>query len=150
MKAVIKKDARKGMTTILQRVESIREFGGKAIGVGLPKEEQATYPDGTPVETVAMAHEFGTDKLPERPFLRPGLKEALPVAADMIKESQGQDADQTLSQVGLYAASKVQKGIENLSDPPNNDETVKRKGSSNPLIDTGRLRQAITHIVRER
>jgi hypothetical protein len=32
--------------------------------------ENATYPDGTPVATVAAANEFGTRRIPARPFFR--------------------------------------------------------------------------------
>lgn len=33
--------------------------------------------------------------------------------------------------------------------PPNSPETIRRKGSANPLIDTGSMRKAITYVVRE-
>ncbi len=50
---------------------------------------------------------------------------------------------QGLGLLGEKAKSDVQKKITLISSPPNEPSTRKQKGSSNPLIDTGALRQHI-------
>lgn len=49
--------------------------------------------------------------------------------------------------LGSYIVGVMQEYLTDLRTPPNSPFTIARKGSSNPLIDTGRLRQAITHKV---
>lgn len=150
MKAEMKKDGRKGLEAIRARVQSVRDFGGKGIAVGVPRDEQATYPDGTPVKVVAATHEFGDETTPERPFLRPGMKDALDGAREIASESKGMDAGPTLEQMGMYSAAKVQEALRAVSDPPLSAETVRRKGSSTLLIDEGYLIQSITYVVRDK
>lgn len=49
--------------------------------------------------------------------------------------------------LGEYMVGRIQKYLTSLRTPPNHPTTIKDKGSSNPLIDTGRLRQSITYKV---
>lgn len=56
---------------------------------------------------------------------------------------------QSLDRLGLMAAGDIQRRIADLRDPPNAASTVDRKGSSNPLIDTGEMRQKVSHKVQE-
>lgn len=50
----------------------------------------------------------------------------------------------TLDMVGLVVSDMVKKRMTSLRTPPNSSFTQKRKGSSNPLIDTGILRASVT------
>ncbi len=59
-----------------------------------------------------------------------------------------QDVKQALSVLGLQVQSDIQNTIRMLKDPPNTFETARRKGSDNPLIDTGALIQAIRFAVK--
>ena len=52
-----------------------------------------------------------------------------------------------MNHLGLRIQRDVQRTIRNLSDPPNSPITIHNKKSSNPLIDTGRLRQSVTYKV---
>lgn len=49
--------------------------------------------------------------------------------------------------IGIWLVARIQNQIREISDPPNHPFTVQRKGSSNPLVDTGRLIQSITYRV---
>lgn len=49
-----------------------------------------------------------------------------------------------LSRLGVLAQGDIQMEITALSSPPNTPSTIARKGSSNPLIDTGAMRGAVT------
>ena len=46
--------------------------------------------------------------------------------------------------IGAYAADVIQQRIVDLKDPPNSPITILLKGSSNPLIDQGHMRQSVT------
>ena len=50
--------------------------------------------------------------------------------------------------LGEKVVADVQRKIVALKDPPNAPSTIAKKGSANPLIDTGRLRQSIDFEVR--
>jgi phage gpG-like protein len=104
---------------------------------------------------IASVHEFGSMKvnIPERSFIRAGFDQN----ANKIQQKAQLLLEQVLTfrlspsnffdVVGEYAVGLIQEYITDLQDPPNKPGTIKAKGSSNPLIDTGRLRQSITHRV---
>ena len=49
--------------------------------------------------------------------------------------------------LGALIVADIQEQITDISSPPNAPSTIQQKGSSNPLIDTGGLRQRITYRV---
>jgi hypothetical protein len=59
----------------------------------------------------------------------------------------GKSMDQILESVGVVASSAVKVYMTELKTPPNAASTIRKKGSSNPLIDTGAMRQSVTHQV---
>lgn len=121
----------------------------KKVKVGL--FSSARYPDGTPVTNVAAWNEFGTSRAPARPFMRNANANRIrePVRALLAARLDGHlIVDHKLaSQVGNVAKREYQQEIRELDRPPNAPATVARKKSENPLIDTGKLRQSITHEV---
>ena len=108
-------------------------------------------PDLTNAE-LATIHEFGAPRagIPERSFLRGTFdaknREWQKFAEKLLKAiAAGRiDADQALGLLGERAVADVRKTIRNGIDPPLKAATVRRKGSSKPLIDTGRLLQSIS------
>ncbi|WP_445496676.1 hypothetical protein [Photorhabdus sp. SF281] len=105
-----------------------------------------------PVCGVTSAHEI---VIPERSFLRSTLDEnkekAAKLLANSIRETLLTDGDKTapFALVGEKMAGEVKRKIQAGINPALNPKTVKRKGSSKPLIDTGQLVQSITYEVRE-
>ena len=130
----------------LQRL--LREAGkGGVSGVKVGFFSTAKYQDGTPVAAVAAWNEFGTETIPERPFFRRALAEAedgiirvLKAGLDTKKMVVG---EQLAGRVGAHVQGKIRDSITALKEPPNAPETVRRKGSSNPLLDTGTLRNSV-------
>jgi len=51
-----------------------------------------------------------------------------------------------LSEVGEWMTAKTKAKIRGLKSPPNAASTIKRKKSSNPLIDTGQMINSIQHV----
>ena len=66
-----------------------------------------------------------------------------------LLESLPQEKEQILRVAGAFLEGRIKEKItEGDPDwPPLRPETIKRKGSSKPLIDTGKLRASITHKV---
>lgn len=112
----------------------------------------ASYPDGTPVPLVAAINEFGAPSRgqPPRPFFRnmvakegPGWPAA--VAANL--RANNYDAQVSLDQIGQAIAGQLQQSIVDLQDPPLKASTVRRKGFTKPLIDTGVMLQSVGYEV---
>ncbi len=121
------------------------------IKVGLPKDA-SPYPDGTSVIMVGLVNEFGSSDgmIPERSFLRSGIiknkddfnkfwkdKFAKEILTAKIKP------EKALKFLGELAQTKIQQQIVEVKSPANASATTSLKGSSNPLIDTGHMRQSI-------
>lgn len=128
-------------------IQRARQAGGvKRIEVGF--FESARYPDGTPVAAVAAWNEFGAANIPERPFFRSALALAEDPIEQIIRDHidpRTLQVDEALAnQIGAYMQGEVQKSIVDLTSPANAPSTIARKGSSNPLVDTGTMRTAVT------
>jgi len=61
------------------------------------------------------------------------------------------EKEQILRKAGVFLEGAIKQKITqgDPSWPPLKPETIKRKGSSKPLIDTGKLRASITHKVED-
>ena len=90
-----------------------------------------------------------TINIPARPWLEPGVASATEEILLNIQDGMeaGQSMDQILEVVGVTAVGKVKVYMTDLKTPPNAASTIRKKGSSNPLIDTGAMRQSVTHQV---
>ncbi len=146
----------KGGQRLSQRLQAIRQRmttpGG--VYVGIPSAA-GQYEDGTPLAVIGAVHEFGRadGSIPERSFLRVPLRANQETYRKIIARGlqdvvEGNASlNQVFNQVGARAAGDSQEAISAGIPPPNAQSTIERKGSSTPLIDTGRLRQSITHVV---
>jgi hypothetical protein len=87
--------------------------------------------------------------IPARPWLEPGVESATPEVLATIQDGmdEGKTMDQILESIGVVAEGAVKVYMTELKTPPNAASTIRKKGSSNPLIDTGAMRQSVTHKV---
>ncbi len=121
------------------------------VTVGIHEEAGTHDETGINNAQLGAIQEFGTDngRIPPRPWLVPGVnsgnEEYLKIITDAAEKQQPLSG--ALEQVGVVAASKVQIYMTELKTPPNAPSTIKKKGSSNPLIDTGELRSSVTYKV---
>lgn len=87
--------------------------------------------------------------IPERAFMRNGFKESKEDVLNTAKSVIGDVINGNLSIddygqiVGSLLQSKIHDYAEDLRTPANHPFTVKEKGSSNPLIDTGNMKNSI-------
>ena len=130
----------------LQRL--LREAGkGGVSGVKVGFFSTARYEDGTPVAAVAAWNEFGTETIPERPFFRNALAESERSVGRILQgglDTKKMVVDEQLAgRVGAHVQGKIRDSITALNEPPNAPSTVRAKGSSDPLMDTGTLRNSV-------
>ena len=132
--------------------------GPKKVKVGLPAGEA----DSDIIMRGIWTH-FGTaggasgggwgGPVPERPWLSTAMRDNRQKYRNGMKASAkklllGQTSLQTvLSKLGIDAQGDVQESISSWSSPPNSPVTIELKGSSQPLIDRGDMRAAVTYLV---
>lgn len=87
--------------------------------------------------------------IPARPWLVPGVRSADDQYLQIIQKGIADNTpmEQILNRLGIVAAGAVQKYMTDLKTPPNAPSTIKQKGSSNPLIKDGALRQSVTYSI---
>ena len=132
--------------------------GSYEIAVGLPKGENTSgilYPNGVALLDVAFYNEYGTVHIPARPAIKLGGRHANQALGELLKSVIRNTNDdkiliEELKKVGQQATSIVKKEITDLRKPPNAPSTIRKKGSDNPLIDTGTYRQSITYQIRRK
>jgi hypothetical protein len=115
--------------------------------------------DGEEITLIELAaiHEFGVEgRIPERSFIRRTFDEQKSrlekligsLAARVIKGSLTEA--QALELLGQWAAAEIKKTITTHDiPPPLAQETIDRKGSSKPLVDTGQLVGSISYSVSD-
>lgn len=120
--------------------------GNNFVTVGI-HQDAGNVEDGSMTQAQNGAlQNYGNDRIPARPWLIPGVQSATQDIIDVIAGGLegGLTPDQTLNQIGAVAAGATQQYITDLQTPPNAPFTIEKKGSSNPLIDTGSMRASVT------
>lgn len=140
-----------------ERLEAaIKELDRKQVKVGY--FPTARYPDGKPVAGVAVVQEFGSVKLriPPRPTFGPAIEGSRQMQRDAIAASVRrsvagtQTVEQGMEQLGAAVVGEIQTAISELIEPKLKPVTIRRKGNSKPLVDTGMLLQSVTYVVENR
>lgn len=108
-----------------------------------------------PLAVIAAIHEFGLGDMPQRSFLRSAYDENLPMIDKMIQRVAngavfGLGTNAALNQLGNVVQGMVQRKIVDGPFVPNSPATIKRKKSSQPLIDTKHLRQSIRYVIERK
>lgn len=137
-----------GGFSLKQALESKLKLGKKeSLQVGF--FESAKYGNGAQVASVAFWQEYGTLKIPMRPFFRNAItknsKKWFAILGNELKTSG--NAEFALNRLGEIAKGDIMQSITAIKTPPNAESTIKQKGSSNPLIDTGFLRASVNYKV---
>lgn len=137
----------------LERVPE--EFEGMVAQIGFPSG--INYEDGTSVAYVAAIQEFGAPAvgIPARPFMQPTVKEKKDTWVKIIEKQLPKvalgkmTAFDVLDLVGISAAADIQTKISSIYSPPNSPATIRAKGSSKPLIDTGLMLASVQNAVNQ-
>lgn len=136
----------KGGQGLEQWLRDISTLKSSTIEVGF--FQTARYVSGDSVATVAAENEFGKKGVPARPFFRLSIEEMADSMTDVVKTQidvqKGEVNPQLPDHLGLWASAIIAETITTLTSPPNSPITIARKKSSNPLIDTGKMRNSVT------
>ena len=140
----------------------MKELDGSFVKVGFPAGGQVgepskkgsgskPYSDISEVARIAIWNEFGVPgKIPARPFFRA----AIDTNRDKVRDFQdrlsmdvmvgAKTPKQALESLGLFMEDKIKKSLTTGAWAPNAPRTIKAKGSSRPLIDSGQMRNSVT------
>ena len=134
------------MRTKLQSImKKIR--GGNVLRVGFLQGSTCGENGASEAPTIALLLDRGAPEanIPPRPFMRQvqelyGAKWAKKFAKSLPDTDY--EVGEALAELGQEVVDQIKTEIDNFTDPPNAPSTIKRKGSSHPLIDSGNLREA--------
>ena len=150
------RDIDRGFQALMKRL--LGADGELTVGIHATEGgEAAADSDGAlTVVQVAAFHEFGLGHNPRRSFVADWADEFrekhqadLRKMGRAILDGKVQDADQALERLGNLYVAEIQKRIATNIPPPLKQATIKRKGSSVALINTGQMRSAITYVVKK-
>jgi len=130
----------------------------KTLEVAVGILEGSKNGEGASIAEYATYNEFGTDKIPERPFMRTAFDESkAKISQDMNREGERMALGQVTSQnaltvIGQRHASRIQNVITGRNFLPKlSQQTIDaKKGSTKTLVDTGAMVNAVQISVRAR
>lgn len=138
-----------GYKDILKELAKFKKMGVK---VGITEGNHISE-SGTNIAEYAAYNEEGTEDIPSRPFIRSWvdnnqeqINKVMDSAFNSVVSGK-RTAEDAMKRIGEFGASGIKKNIVNGGFEPNKESTVKRKGSSKPLIDTETMRKAVSYEV---
>ena len=131
-------------------------MGGKSVFVGIPSSKSARTDGALSSAQIAAVHEYGC---PERGIVaRPFIRSAMYINQDKYKAFYvhrlravilGElEYSELLGLLGVMVTGDIKRNIAEGSFEALSEQTIKRKGSSKPLIDKGQMRQSISYEIR--
>lgn len=150
--------------------DTVKKMANSHVKIGViegAKDHESKNEEGETEGLLSMAslasfHEFGTETIPERSFIRSTIDEIRPELKELSKKLQAQilvgklTSKQGLALLGEKVKSAIINKLNSGIDPDLEFSTIlarmRRSGgkySDNPLVDTGQLKQSITYKVEE-
>jgi len=130
--------------------------------IGIPEDEGARQ-DGDGINNAQLlyihTHGSAVNNIPARPVIEPAIEDDKNIIGDLL--GQAAQAAMDGNEGGMMAAlekagMRGQNAARDWFDNPKNSwkantpETIERKGSAKPLIDTSELRKSIIYVVEEK
>lgn len=112
--------------------------------------EVSKYENGVYVASVASFNEYGTAKIPPRPFFRNAIAKNSNKWNDILANELRNSVDVELAynRVGEIAKGDIVESIMQTNTPPNSPLTIAKKRSSKPLVDTSFMRSSVNYKVK--
>ena len=138
--------------------KNLQQFKDSVVKAGiLAKDGSNNHSEGITVFQIGMIHEFGAPEknIPRRSFIRVPIENNIKEITKLIENNHklvsenSMSAKVALDRIGLKAQNPIKKSFRDIDWKANSRATVKRKGSSRPLIDTGQLVGSISYIVEK-
>jgi len=136
-----------GLDQLLRQADALNGSGVK-VGIQAGADSQ----DGVDMVDIAVFNELGTADIPARPFVRNAAEKNRQDIATVMdhlarKVEDGAGTDTALETLGQWYQGRQQAHIRSGEFVPNAPATIKKKGSSVPLIDKGKLVNAVRYEV---
>lgn len=148
MSSKFKREKKKGGVEALKK--RVKIPGTVDVGI----IDAGTHPSGDITTAgIGFAHEFGTEVLPERSFIRSTIqekkKDTISLQKKLLKKIVRGDMklETGLGLIGEFMSNAIREKIVAIDSPPNLPATIAKKGSSNPLIDTSQMKNSIIYEV---
>ena len=116
------------------------------------------YDDNTAVAQVASEQEFGTNKIPARPFMRPARNKNFNKWTNILKYNlqTTHNVSQSLDALAMVVEGDIRQAIVDVTEPPLSPITIQRRKAryrtqkftasiTKPLIDTGLMITSVSH-----
>ena len=133
-----------GIDGVVKRTKNSALKIGLLSGLG----EHPNSDEGLTIPEVGAINEFGAG-VPERPFIRQTIANNITKYNRMRRDLLSAiilgkiTVDKAIAVLGEALQADVVATINNWQDPPNSEVTIFLKGSSQPLVDTGTMKQSI-------
>ena len=139
-------------------LERFKQIGKPKVYIGVPTSKNGMHEGGINMATLLALHVLGAPSrgIPQRDPLRPPLIANAQRYSDLLalglKNALANGTDQKLvyEKIGIVAANEVKDYFITGNFKALSEKTIKAKGSSEPLIDTGELRNSISYEVRNK
>ena len=136
---------------------AFKSFDGQGVSVGIHPDKNRRKEGGLTNTEVAIIHEYGDKKNPERSFVRRTLARRAPArlalnklfmdgVPDVLRGKM--TAKQLNEDMGKMMVAAVRKTIDNDVPPPNRPSTVRQKGNALTLRETFQMYNALDYKVR--
>jgi hypothetical protein len=148
-------DTDKGFKQIGEEIKALKDLSVK-VGV---VEGAGTNPDGVFIAQYAAWNEMGVKgkggkyRIPPRPFIRGWIDNSRSEIQQTVEKlfsqvvSGNMSARDAMERLGQFGQDGIRGYIKNGNFTPNSPVTIALKKSSQPLIDTGALRNSIRYKV---
>jgi hypothetical protein len=144
------KDTDKGFMRFVQEMQAAKTA---FVTVGVHEGERSM--DGTNIAEYAAHNEYGTQHIPSRPFMRTAFDENTQAIQNDMQgvvnvAKRGGSVVQGLKMVGEKHQQRIQRTIKGRDFLPMLAEsTIKAKGSTKTLIDSGAMVNSIRYVVHK-
>ena len=113
--------------------------------------EGSKDPTGTPNAQKAFWNEFGTVRIPARPFFRTTIAKESPAWGDKLGKAvkyYNYDGQKALAALGQSMRDDVENSIAQWTTPGNSAATIAKKKFDKPLVDKGDMQRAVDYDVK--
>lgn len=129
-------------------IHELKQLDGKEVKAGVLKD--AGDNEGVPLVNIAFWNEYGTRRIPSRPFVRIASDENKNKWGNVASDGVGQIIERRIKwrkccgMVGEQMKGDIKKVIGDKSKlAPNAPSTIRRKGHDKPLIETGLMKSKV-------
>ena len=138
-------------------LERFREIGKPKVYIGVPASKNGMHEGGINMATLLALHVLGAPSrgIPQRDPLRPPLIANAQRYSDLLALglknalANGTDPKLVYEKIGIVATNDVKDYFITGNFKALSEKTIKAKGSSKPLIDSGEMRNSISYEVRK-